>query len=68
MLGQSVFGTEMMSSWKNNSTQHEEGSVVLTGVKHKEDHEAEVKSAFPVLRLASPVTTQYKLTFEKTLW
>ena len=42
----------------DNSTQHEENSVVLTGVKQKQDHEVEAKSPFPVLRLAPPVTTQ----------
>ena len=36
---------------EDNSTQHEEDSVVLTGVKQKQDHEVETKSAFPVLRL-----------------
>ena len=43
---------------EDNSTQHEENSVVLTGVKQKQDHEIEAKSAFPELRLAPPVTTQ----------
>ena len=42
----------------NNATQYEEDSVVLTGVKHMQDHEEEAKSAFCVLRLAPPVTTQ----------
>ena len=41
-----------------NSTQHEKDSIVLTGVKQKQDHEVEAKSAFPALRLAPPVTTQ----------
>ena len=36
---------------EDNSTQHEEDSVVLTGVKQRQDHEVEAKSAFPVLRL-----------------
>ena len=40
------------------SMKHEDDSVVLTGVKQKWDHEVEAKSAFPVLRLASPITTQ----------
>ena len=43
---------------KDNSTQHEEDSVVLTGVKQKQDNEVEAKPAFPVLRLVPPVTTQ----------
>ena len=43
---------------EDNSTQHEEDSVVLTGVKLGQDHEVEAKSAFHVLRLAPPVTTQ----------
>ena len=42
---------------EDNSTQHEENSFILTGVKQKQDNEVEVKSAFPVLRLAPPVTT-----------
>ena len=40
------------------SMQHEQDSVVLTGVKQKQDNEVEAKSAFPVLRLTPPVTTQ----------
>ena len=43
---------------EDNSTQHEEDSVVLTGVKQKQNHDVEAKSAFPVLRLATLVTTQ----------
>ena len=43
---------------EDNSIQQEEDSVVLTGVKLKQDHEVEAKSAFSVLRLAPPVTTQ----------
>ena len=43
---------------EDNSTQHEEDSVVLTGVKQKQDHEVEAKSAFHVLKLAPLVTTQ----------
>ena len=43
---------------EDNCAQHEEDSVVLTGEKQKQDHEVEIKSAFPVLRLAPPVTTQ----------
>ena len=43
---------------ENNSTQHEEDSVVLTGVKQMQDHEVEAKSASPVLQLAHPVTKQ----------
>ena len=43
---------------EDNSTQDEEDSVGLTGVKQKQDHEVEAKSTFPVLRLAPPVTTQ----------
>ena len=42
----------------DNSMQHEEVSVFLTGVKQNQDQEMEAKSAFPVLRLAPPVTTQ----------
>ena len=52
MLCQSILHIE------DNSTQHEEDSVVLIGVKQKQDHEVEAKPAFPVLRLAPPVTTQ----------
>ena len=37
---------------EDNSTQHEENSVVLTGVKQKQEHAVEAKSLFPVLRLA----------------
>ena len=43
---------------EDNSMQNEEDSVDLTDVKQKKDHEVEAKSAFPVLRLAPPVTTQ----------
>ena len=43
---------------EDNSKQHEWDSVVLIGVKPKQDHKVEAKSAFPVLRLAPPVTTQ----------
>ena len=43
---------------EDNSTQNIADSVVLTGVKQKQDHEAEAKSAFPVLRLAPPMTIQ----------
>ena len=43
---------------EDNSTQHEEDSVVLTGVKKKQDHGVEAKSAFPVLRLVPPVTNK----------
>ena len=43
---------------EDNSTQCEEDSVGLTGVKQKQDHEVESKSTFPVLRQAPPVTTQ----------
>ena len=43
---------------EDNSTQHKEDSVVLTGMKQKQDHEVEAKSAFPVLRIGPPVTTQ----------
>ena len=43
---------------KDNSTQDEKDSVVLTVVKQKQDQEVEAKSAFPVLRLAPPVVTQ----------
>ena len=42
---------------EDNSTQNEDDSVVLIGVKQKENHEVEAKSVFPVLRLPSPVTT-----------
>ena len=38
---------------EDNSTQHEEDSVVLTGVKQEQDHEVEAKSAFPVLSSTS---------------
>ena len=41
-----------------NSTQHEENLFFLTGVEQKQDHEVEAMSAFPVLRLVPPVTTQ----------
>ena len=43
---------------EDNSTQHEGDSVVLTGVKQKQDWEVEAKSAFSVLRLIPPVKTQ----------
>ena len=43
---------------EDNSTQYEKDSVVLTGVKQEQNHEVEAKSAFPVLRLAPPITTQ----------
>ena len=45
---------------EDNSTQHEEDSVVLTGMKQKQDNEVEAKSAFHVLKLAlaPPVTAQ----------
>ena len=43
---------------EDNSTQHKEDSVVLTGVKQEWNHEVEAKSAFPVLRLASLITIQ----------
>ena len=43
---------------EDNSTQYEEDSIVLTGVKQKKNHEVEFKSAFPVLRLEHPVTTE----------
>ena len=43
---------------EDNSTQHEEDSVVLTGVKEMQDHEVDAKSKFPVLRLAPTVTKQ----------
>ena len=43
---------------EDNSIQHKKDSVVLTGVKQKQYHKAETKSAFPVLRQAPPVTTQ----------
>ena len=43
---------------EDNSTQHEKESVILTGVKQKKDQEEEAKSAFPVLGLAPPITTQ----------
>ena len=42
---------------ESNSMQHEEHSVVLKGVKQKQDNEVEAKSGFPVLRLTRPVTT-----------
>ena len=32
--------------------------VVLTGVKQRQHYEVETKSKFPVLRLATPITTQ----------
>ena len=38
--------------------QHEEDSVVLIGLKQKQDHKVEAKSAFLLLGLAPPVTTQ----------
>ena len=43
---------------EDNSIQHEEDSVVLTGVKQKQDHEVEAKSTFPVLRLTPPVANK----------
>ena len=43
---------------EENSTQHEEDSLVLTDVKQRQDHELDTKSAFFVLRQAPPVTTQ----------
>ena len=43
---------------EDNSMQHKEDSVILTGVKQKQDHELEAKSAFPVIRLATPVTNK----------
>ena len=43
---------------EDNYKQHEKDLCVLTGVKQKHDHEVEVTSAFHVLRLASPATTQ----------
>ena len=46
---------------EDNSTLHEEDSVVSTGVKQKQDHEVEAKSAFSVLWLAPPVTGCYAL-------
>ena len=52
---------------EDNSMQHEEDSVVLTGVMQRWDQEVEVKPAFPVLRLA-PHVTNNKVTFDKTLW
>ena len=42
---------------EDNSTWHKESSVFLTGVKQKQNHEVGAKPAFPVLRLAPPVTT-----------
>ena len=45
---------------EDNSTRHEEDSVVLTGVKQKQDHEVEAKSAFPVQhRYKLTLTTHY---------
>ena len=56
---QSVLGIKMdVYMEESNSTQYEKYSVVLMDVKQKQDHEVEAKSAFPVLRLAPPVTTQ----------
>ena len=43
---------------KDNATQHEEDSVLLTGEKQKQDHEVEAKSTFPVQRLAPLVTNK----------
>ena len=43
---------------EDKSTQHEEDSFALAGVKQKQDHEVESKSEFPLLRLACPVITQ----------
>ena len=43
---------------EDNCTQHKEDSVVLIGVKQKQDHEMKAKPAFPVLRLAPPVTNK----------
>ena len=43
---------------EDNSMQHEEESVVLTGLKEKQGHDMKAKSVFPVLRLAPPGTTQ----------
>ena len=43
---------------EDNSMLYEEHSVVLIGVKQKQDHEVEGKLAFPVLRLVPPVIPQ----------
>ena len=43
---------------EDNSTQHEEDSVAIIGMKEKQDLKVEAKSAFPVVRLAPSVTTQ----------
>ena len=43
---------------EDNPMQHEENSVILTGVMQEQDHEVEAKPAFPVLRLAPPVTNK----------
>ena len=42
---------------EDNSTQHEEDSVVLTGLKQKQNHGVEGKSAFPV---PCAITSCYK--------
>ena len=46
----------MMSIWKKIIPHNMEDSVILTGVKQKQHHEAEAKSAFANLRLVPPVT------------
>ena len=58
MLCQSTGDREDVYMEEDNSMQHEEDSVVLTGVKQMQDHEVEAKSALLVLRLAPPFTTQ----------
>ena len=53
-----IWDRDDIYSEEDNSTQHEEHSVILTGVKQKHNHEVEAQSALPVLRLVPPVTTQ----------
>ena len=49
----------MMSIWKKIMP-HIMRRIQLSfkGVKYTQDHEVEAKSAFPMLRLSIPVTTQ----------
>ena len=42
---------------EDNSTQHED-SVVLIGVKQKQDHKVKAKLSFSMIRQAPPVTTE----------
>ena len=50
---------------EDNSTQHEEDSVVPTDMRQKQDHDVEAKSAFP--KASTSCYNTDNLTFEKTL-